>query len=86
MREVLHRTLYRGEIVWNRKRKRNTWGQKQQQARPDADWQRIPAPGLRIVSEAWVAAHERISTSRAAYLRSTGGWENRPTALKQSTG
>jgi site-specific DNA recombinase len=32
VREVLHRPLYRGEIVWNRTRKRNTWGQKQQQA------------------------------------------------------
>ena len=63
VREVLHRPLYRGQIVWNRTRKRNTWGQKQQHARPDADWLRIPAPALRIVSdEAWAAAHERLST------------------------
>src|SRR5262249_13172661 len=33
IREVLHRSLYRGEIVWNKTRKRNTWGLKQQQRR-----------------------------------------------------
>jgi hypothetical protein len=27
VREVLYRPLYRGELVWNRSRKRDTWGQ-----------------------------------------------------------
>jgi hypothetical protein len=43
-REVPHRPLYRGEIVWNRTRNRNTWGQKQQHARPDGEGVRVPAP------------------------------------------
>jgi DNA invertase Pin-like site-specific DNA recombinase len=62
VREVLNRPLYRGEIVWNRTKKRNQWGQQQQKARPETDWLRLPAPELRIVSEAaWSAAHERLT-------------------------
>jgi hypothetical protein len=30
VREVLYRTVYRGEFTWNRSRKRNPWGQVQQ--------------------------------------------------------
>jgi site-specific DNA recombinase len=74
VREVLHRDLYRGEIVWNRTRKRNAWGQVQQRERGSAEWIRIPAPELRIVpDELWAAAHERISRIRASYLRGTDG-------------
>ncbi|MCH2279877.1 MAG: recombinase family protein, partial [Vicinamibacterales bacterium] len=36
VREVLHRSLYRGEIVWNRTKKRDAWGQKRRHARPEA--------------------------------------------------
>jgi hypothetical protein len=55
--EILHRPLYRGEIVWNRTRKRNAWGQQHQSARPEREWMRSPAPELRIVSEErWAAA------------------------------
>src|SRR2546425_4092995 len=32
--EILHRSLYRGEVTWNRTRKRNRWGQHNQTARP----------------------------------------------------
>jgi hypothetical protein len=74
LREALHRPLYRGEIVWNRTRKRNAWGVKQQQARPTTDWLTVPAPQLRLVSDAaWAAAQERLSTSRETYLRTTRG-------------
>ena len=34
VREALYRPLYRGVIVWNRSKKRNAWGVKQQQRRP----------------------------------------------------
>jgi len=33
VREVLHRTTYRGEVIWNATRKRNQWGIRQQRAR-----------------------------------------------------
>src|SRR5581483_8377700 len=74
VREVLFRELYRGFVVWNRTQRRNTWGQREARPRPEAQWVRVEAPALRIVSEAlWRAAHARIDQTRAAYLRSTGG-------------
>jgi DNA invertase Pin-like site-specific DNA recombinase len=88
VREVLYRPLYRGEIVWNRTKKRNTWGQKQQQLRPDSEWLRIEAPELRIISEeTWTAAHERLTTSRDTYLRSTNGrlWGKPTNGVESST-
>ncbi len=45
VREVLHRALYRGEIVWTQTHKRNSWGQKHQSARPEADWIRRAGAG-----------------------------------------
>lgn len=74
VREVLYRPIYRGELVWNKSRKRDTWGQVRQQDRPEAEWLRRPAPELRVVDEAlWQAAHIRLAESRALYLRSTNG-------------
>ena len=74
VRDVLYRPLYRGEIVWNKTRKRNTWGQTQQHARDEAEWLRVPAPELRIVEDrAWDAAHTRLGNARANYLRGTKG-------------
>ena len=42
MREVLHRELYRGVIVWNQTRKRDRWGKQDQRPRPQAEWLRVP--------------------------------------------
>jgi hypothetical protein len=72
--EVLSRPLYRGEIVWNRTRKRNTWGQKCVSDRPENEWLRVPAPPPRIVpEELWQAAHQRIADARAYYQAATKG-------------
>ena len=74
IRAVLYRSLYRGEIVWNKTRKRNTWGQTEPQARDKAEWLTVSAPELRIVSDAeWRAAHARLGEARALYLRNTDG-------------
>ena len=74
VRTVLFRDLYRGVMTWNRTRKRNQWGQKQQTDRPETDWVRTPAPDLRIVAdELWDAAHARLDAARAVYLRGTSG-------------
>ena len=74
VREVLHRTLYRGELTWNQSRKRDKWGRKAQHARPATDWLTVPMPELRVVTEeSWTAAHARLETSRRSYLRGTGG-------------
>jgi Recombinase zinc beta ribbon domain/Recombinase len=62
VRSVLLRPLYRGEIVWNQTRKRDTWGQSNRSDRAAADWLRIPAPNLRIVSDdLWREAHRRFA-------------------------
>ena len=61
-------TLYRGVIVWNQTRKRDRWGQHQQHARPEAEWMRMPAPQLQIVSdELWRAAHAQMKTRRVQH-------------------
>ena len=72
--EVLYRPLYRGQVVWNRSRKRDRWGQHRQTARPETAWLTRDAPALRIVPEAlWRAAHQRLTVSRQQYLRQTNG-------------
>jgi site-specific DNA recombinase len=71
---VLHRTLYRGEVVWNQTRKRDSWGQKRQQAREAAEWIRQDRPELRIVPpELWQAAHARLDSAREDYARRNVG-------------
>jgi DNA invertase Pin-like site-specific DNA recombinase len=71
---VLRRPLYRGELVWNQTKKRNSWGAKAQTDREEREWIRVPAPDLRIVPEDLAAAAAaRASDTRAAYLRTTKG-------------
>lgn len=74
VREVLARSVYRGEIVWNQSRKRDRWGQHHQVARPETEWIHVPAPHLRILSdEEWQGAQARLNAARAIYLRGTNG-------------
>jgi hypothetical protein len=74
VRATLYRELYRGEIVWNRTKKRDAWGQRKTIGRPASTWLRVSAPHLRIVSEAlWKAAHHRLTTARQIYLRQNDG-------------
>jgi site-specific DNA recombinase len=79
VRAVLYRPLYRGEIVWSRTQKRDKWGRKHQTARPEAGWIRLPAPDLRIVTDAeWTAAHTRLKAARSIYFHATARREGRP--------
>ena len=65
VREVLHRHVYRGEIVWNQTRKCDSWGQHRSRPRPATDWLRVPAPELRIVSDhLWRTAHQKLAARR----------------------
>lgn len=74
VREVLYRDLYRGVLVWNRSRKRDARGKIKQQARPESDWLHVPVPKARIVSDdIWHNARARLTQTREAYLRTTGG-------------
>ena len=68
VRDVLHRVLYRGEIVWNQTAKRDQWGQRRPQ--PKAADARVTrqAPELRIVAEeVWTAAQARMGERRAKF-------------------
>ncbi len=79
--ELLRRPLYRGEVVWNQTKKRDSWGRKHQQPRDPSEWMRHDRPDLRIVSEGlWQAAHGRLSGAKEDYVRRNGGrtW-GRPT-------
>ena len=87
VRAVLHRDLYQGILVYGKTIKRNQFRQKQSShcvgaQRPPDDWVRKDLPELRIVSpQLWRQAHERLTHTRHAYLRSTGGkLEGRPIA------
>jgi len=75
IREMLRRELYRGEVVWNRTQKVIRRGSKAQRTRPEAEWLRLEAPELRIVSDQlWHAVQERLQEAADAFPRSrTGG-------------
>lgn len=58
--EILRRDLYRGVRVWNKSKKRDAWGKKQQRDRPLTEWLIIPVEDLRIVSDdLWNAVQTR---------------------------
>ncbi len=68
VRSVLLRPLYRGEIVWNQSRKRDSWGQAKRSERPEEAWLRVPAPQLPLVSERlWMAAHRQRERREKQY-------------------
>ena len=72
--EVLHRSLYRGEVVWNKTKKRDAAGRTAPTTRPEAEWMRFDRPDLRIVSdEAWHAAHARLGGIRTQLATARGG-------------
>jgi len=69
--EVLRRSLYRGDVIWNRTRKRDRWGQVNRSRRPESDRLARHEEALRIVPEAqWQAAQARL---RAARLSTSAG-------------
>ncbi|MDE3049555.1 MAG: recombinase family protein [Nitrospirota bacterium] len=50
VREILHRPLYKGEIVWNQHQKIVRGGTKKRRERDEKEWIRIDAPDLRIIT------------------------------------
>lgn len=46
--EILHRPLYRGEIVWNKTRKRDAEGKTAATARPASEWLHVDRPEFGI--------------------------------------
>ena len=83
---LLQRPIYHGEIIWNKTRKRDRWGQQHQTPRPEREWIRVPVPALRIVDEEiWSAVQARREAARRSYLVATGGERfGRPANARES--
>jgi hypothetical protein len=74
IREILHRPLYRGLVIWNKTQAIQKDGTKKSRKRPESEWVRIEAPELRLVPEAVTKeVDKRLANTRAMYLRATKG-------------
>ena len=61
IRSVLFNSLYKGEVVWGRSKKRDAWGRRKESDRPTNEWVITNAEHLRIVSDdLWAKAHEAL--------------------------
>jgi site-specific DNA recombinase len=70
IREMLHRPLYRGEIVWNRSQKIVKGGTKKQRKRPESEWLTFTAPELRIIpDDLWQRVKARLDERAALFPR-----------------
>lgn len=75
VRHILRNRRYRGEVIWNTKRKMRVpgTGKRVYRKRPESEWVVTPAPHLRIVSEELVAAVERrFAITQKLWGSSTG--------------
>ena len=70
IREMLHRELYRGLVVWNRTQKIIRAGTKKQRKRDESEWIRIEAPDLRVVSHGlWQRVKVTLDARAAIFPR-----------------
>ena len=74
IREILHRELYRGGIVWNRTQKIQRAGTRSQRRRPPSEWVRLEAPDLQIIpTDLWSTVNSRLEDAKRMYLQNTKG-------------
>jgi site-specific DNA recombinase len=67
VREILKRSIYRGQVIWNQSQKRDSWGQQRRKSRPESQWMCVPAPDLRIVNdELWNTVQTQLQNQHAA--------------------
>jgi site-specific DNA recombinase len=83
IREILHRELYRGVILWNKHQKVSRGGTTKRRQRPASEWLRFDAPQLRIVSdELWASVQTRLKHQASAFARiQSGQLLGKPSAL-----
>jgi site-specific DNA recombinase len=76
--EMLHRPLYRGEVIYNQTRRRDPDGSTTFARRPESEWLRLDCPDLRIVSpEVWHAAQTRLEAIRTHLAEVSDGRHGR---------
>ncbi|MBA2486683.1 MAG: recombinase family protein [Nitrospira sp.] len=65
VREMLHRPLYRGQIIWNEMEKIVRGGTKKRRRRPDKERIIVEAPELRIIPpDLWESVHARLARTK----------------------
>ncbi len=65
VREVLHRPLYRGEVIYNQTRRRDPDGTTTWASRPESEWLRVQRPELCIIpKDTWTTTHARLRSLR----------------------
>ncbi|MCS6291148.1 MAG: recombinase family protein [Nitrospira sp.] len=65
VREILHRPLYKGEIVYGQLQKIVRGGTKKRRQRDEKDWIRVDAPDLRIIErDIWESVQARLAKSK----------------------
>jgi site-specific DNA recombinase len=85
VRVLLRREEYRGKSIWNCTRQKDQWGQSKVVRRPATERVEVAAPHLRIVDDdLWEAAHRRLASAAAVYVRSTNGqmWGRPPSGIE----
>ncbi len=75
IREMLHRPLYRGEVVWGRRMRTDRDGRAGISVKRDAqDWLRQDAPALRIIEEPlWREVQDQLKAQAGIFLRDHRG-------------
>jgi hypothetical protein len=74
VRGILTRETYRGVIIWNKTRKRNSWGKWAPSDRPESDWIRTAAESLRIIDEPlWRRVEARRKETEGKAVRFESG-------------
>ena len=65
VREILHRPLYKGEVIYGQLQKIVRGGTKKRKQRDEKDWIRIDAPDLRIVTvDVWTSVQARLTKAK----------------------
>src|SRR5262245_7818557 len=65
VREILHRPLYRGEVIYNKTRRRAPDGATTFAKRPESEWLRVTRDELVIVGpDEWTATQTRLRSLR----------------------
>jgi site-specific DNA recombinase len=74
VRSVLTRKTYRGEIIWNKTRKKNAWGKRAVTDRPASEWITTTDERMRIIDEElWQRVAARRSEAEGKTLRFASG-------------
>ncbi len=74
VRDVLKRETYRGVVIWNKTRKKSSWGKLDPQRRPEGEWLRTEVKELRIITkELWERVAARRTDAEGRTMRFASG-------------